>query len=136
MLKHYLNSAIAYATMGLASGLFYREFTKYMNFEGNTRLSLMHGHYISLGLFFFLFLAILEKQFSWSKIGKSKAFVITYHVGLNISVIGFIMRGLTEVLKVDMSSGLNASIAGISGIGHILLAVSMIAILLKIKKTI
>ena len=49
-MKHYLNSAMVYTFLGLASGVFYREFTKFSLYTESTRLSLMHGHYISLGL--------------------------------------------------------------------------------------
>jgi hypothetical protein len=135
-MKHYLNSALLYTVIGLSSGVFYREFTKIMDFTERTRLSLLHGHYISLGLFFFLFLLVLEKQFSWSQLPKTKGVVTLYHVGLNISGIGFLIRGLTEVLGTEMSSALDASISGISGIGHIALAVALVMILLRIKKAV
>lgn len=135
-MKHYLNSALIYTVVGLSSGVFYREFTKIMDYTERTRLSLLHGHYISLGLFFFLFLLVLEKQFSWSQRPKTKGFVTLYHVGLNISGVGFLIRGVTEVLGTEMSSTLDASISGISGIGHIALAVALVMILLRIKKAV
>ncbi|MGM0523135.1 MAG: DUF2871 family protein [Bacillota bacterium] len=133
-MKHYLSAAIVYTILGLTSGVFYREFTKLSGYTESTRLSLIHGHYISLGLFFFLFLLILEKQFAWSRFPKTKGLVIGYHIGLNISIIGFLIRGVTEVLGTTMSSALNASISGISGIGHIVLAVTLIMILFRVKK--
>ncbi|GEN56373.1 membrane protein [Halolactibacillus alkaliphilus] len=135
-MKHYLNSAIVYTILGLTSGVFYREFTKFSGYSESTRLSLIHGHYISLGLFFFLFLLILEKQFAWSRFPKTKLIVLGYHLGLNISVLGFLIRGTSEVLGTNMTSALNASIAGISGIGHIILAVTLIMILFRVKKAI
>lgn len=79
---------------------------------------------------------MLEKQFSWTQLPKTKGFVTLYHVGLNISGIGFLIRGLTEVLGTEMSSALDASISGISGIGHIALAVALVMILLRIKKAV
>lgn len=133
-MKHYLNSAIIYTILGLTSGVFYREFTKFSGYSESTRLSLIHGHYISLGLFFFLFLLILEKQFAWSRFPKTKLIVWGYHAGLNISVLGFLMRGTTEVLGTNMTSGLDASIAGISGIGHIILSITILMILFRVKK--
>jgi len=135
-MKKYLKAAIIYAIIGLSSGVFYRELTKILDYTDRTRLSLIHGHYVSLGLFFFLFLLVLEKQFSWSKAKNSKLFVTLYHIGLNVSGIGFLMRGLTEVLDTEMSKGLSASISGISGIGHILLAVSILMILVRVGKSI
>ena len=135
-MKHYLKSASIYTLIGLISGVFYREITKIMDYTSRTSLSLIHGHYISLGLFVFLFLLVLEKQFAFSEIKSSKQVVIGYHIGLNITGIGFLLRGLTQVLEIDMTRGLNASISGISGIGHILLAISLLMILRNIKKAI
>jgi hypothetical protein len=135
-MKNHLNSSIIYAIMGLAFGVFYREVTKYSGYIGATRLSLIHGHYLALGLFFFLFLFILEKQFAWSTSPKTKGIVVGYHVGLNITALGFLIRGISEVFGQEMSRGLNASISGISGIGHILIAVTMVIMLLRVRKKI
>jgi len=135
-MRHYLKAGVVYALIGMASGVFYREFTKFSAFAGTTRLSLMHGHYLSLGLFFFLFLLILEKQFSWSSWPKAKAFVLVYHVGLNMSALGLFARGLSQVLGLELGKALDASISGLSGIGHLLLGVSLIAILLRVGKAI
>lgn len=135
-MKHYLKAASIYTLIGLISGVFYREITKILDYTSRTNLSLIHGHYISLGLFVFLFLLVLEKQFAFSKVKSSKQLVIGYHIGLNITGLGFLMRGLTQVLEMDMTKGLNASISGISGMGHIILAISLLMILRNIKKAI
>jgi hypothetical protein len=132
-MRQYLNAALSYALLGLASGVFNREFAKILGFSGSTRLSLMHVHYLSLGLFFFLLLLVLEKQFEWSSLPKSKGVVMAYHVGLNVTGLGFFVRGVLEVLELPISKGLNASIAGVSGVGHILIAVSLVLILLRVK---
>ncbi len=133
-MKKLFNASIVYALLGLSSGVFYREFTKILGYTERTRLSLLHGHYVSLGVFFFLILVLFENQFNWLSGKKSKGMLWGYHIGLNISALGFLLRGLTEVLSIDMTKGLNASISGISGIGHILLAVSMAMILVQLKK--
>jgi hypothetical protein len=135
-MKHYLKAATIYTIIGLLSGVFYREITKIMDYTSRTSLSLIHGHYISLGLFVFLFLLILEKQFAFSGIKSSKKVIIGYHIGLNMTGLGFLMRGLTQVFEMDLTKDLNASISGISGMGHILLAISLLMILRNIKKTI
>ena len=50
--------------------------------------------------------------------------------------LGFLMRGLAQVWGTELSRGLDASISGIAGIGHILTGVSIILLLLKIRKCI
>lgn len=133
-MKHYLNAGVFYAVIGLAAGVFYREYTKYSAFTGSTRLSLMHGHYLILGFLFFLLLLILEKQFAWSGSAGTRFVVIGYHAGLNITGAGFLLRGINDVTAVAMSRGLDASLAGISGLGHILIASTLILILRRIGK--
>lgn len=135
-MKKYMNLALTYGIIAMVCGVFYREFTKFMGFKGDTNLSVMHTHYFLLGMIFFLFLLLLEKNFHFSGQKNVGLFVILYRLGLNISGIGFLIRGLTQVLVTDLSRGLDASISGISGIGHILLGVSMVLLLLKVKKAI
>lgn len=125
--------AIVYAVIAMVFGVFYREFTKFSDFTGQTRLSVMHTHYFLLGMIFFLVLMLAEKIFAFSDRNAGR-FLIVYHVGLNVTGLGFLMRGLTQVWGTELSRGLDASISGIAGIGHILTGVSIILLLLKIRK--
>lgn len=133
MVKRYANLATVYAVMAMLFGVFYREFTKFSHFSGKTNLSVMHTHYFLLGMVFFLILMLVEKSFAFSspKIGKV---VIGYQIGLNITGLGFLVRGLTQVWETPLSSGLDASISGVAGIGHVIMGVCMILLLLNIKK--
>lgn len=134
MTKRYAGTAIVYAVIAMVCGVFFREFTKYMAFEGNTSLSLMHAHYFMLGMLFFLVLMLLEKNFGFSSQKSVGALSVTYQIGLNITGTAFFMRGLTQVLQNEVSRGLDASISGIAGIGHIIMGVSLVILLFKIKK--
>lgn len=134
MVKRYANMALIYAIIAMIFGVFYREFTNFNHFTGQTNLSVMHTHYFLLGMFFFLILMLVEKNFNFSNQKHTDKLLIAYQVGLNITGLGFLMRGLTQVWETQLSNGLNASISGISGIGHILMSGSMILLLLKIKK--
>lgn len=133
MTKRYANMAIVYAVIAMVFGVFYREFTKFSDFTGQTRLSVMHTHYFLLWMIFFLVLMLAEKIFAFSDRNAGR-FLIVYHVGLNVTGLGFLMRGLTQVWGTELSRGLDASISGIAGIGHILTGVSIILLLLKIRK--
>lgn len=134
MMKRYMNSAILYAVLAMVFGVFYREFTKFNGFTGKTNLSVMHTHYFLLGMFFFLAMVLLEKNFHFSDQKNTGKMLVVYHIGLNITALAFLMRGLTQVWGTALSKGMNASISGIAGIGHILMGVSMILILLKVRK--
>ena len=133
--KSYVNAALVYGVLAMACGVFYREFTKFMGFSGNTSLSLLHTHYFMLGMFFFLLLALLEKSFGFGAKKPVGKILAVYHVGLNITGAGFLIRGLVQVQEIALSSGADASLSGVAGIGHILLGVSLVLLLLRIKKS-
>ena len=127
MAKRYANLALVYGIAAMVFGVFYREFTK---FSGKTNLSVMHTHYFMLGMFFFLMLMVIEKVLAFSDKGVGKA-VVVYQVGLNITGIGFLVRGLTQVWGTELSRGMDASISGTAGIGHILIGGCMVVNNLK-----
>lgn len=104
MEKRYADLALTYAVIAMVFGVFYREFTKFNGFTGQTSLSFMHTHYFMLGMVFFFILMFAEKLYAFSD-SKMPRLVITYQFGLNIT-----------------------------GIGHILIGISMVLILLKIRK--
>ncbi len=133
MIKRYANMALAYAVAAMIFGVFYREFTKFSGFSGQTALSVIHTHYFLLGMFFSLLLMLIEKAFSFSDQNTGKILIV-YQLGLNITALGFLMRGLTQVWETELSKGMNASISGIAGIGHILTGICLILLLLKIRK--
>lgn len=133
MAKRYSDMALIYAVFAMVFGVFYREFTKFNHYTGQTALSVMHTHYFLLGMVFFLLLMLAEKilAFSGRRTGKVLA---VYHLGLNVTGVGFLARGLVQVNGIEMGKGLDASISGISGIGHILTGVSILLLLLEIRK--
>lgn len=133
MVKRYANMALIYGIVAMIFGVFYREFTKFNHFTGRTNLSVMHTHYFMMGMFFFLVLMLVEKSFHFSDKSVGKILMI-YQLGLNITGVGFLMRGLTQVWGTELSKGLDASISGIAGIGHILTGVCVILFLLRIRK--
>ena len=130
MIKRCADRALAYAVTAMACGVFYREFTKFSHFTGQTRLAVLHTHYFLLGMFFFLVLMLAEKAFSFSGQNTGRVLAV-YQAGLNITGLGFLMRGLTQVLGTPLS---RAMVSGIAGIGHILMGVCMILLLLEIRK--
>lgn len=130
-MKKYLNASIVYAVLALAGGVFFREFTKFFSFDGVTALGFIHPHYLLLGTCFFLGLVVFDKLFNISeRLGK---ILIAYQVGLNASVVMMIVRGILQVMGTPLSAGLDASISGIAGLGHIVLGVSLVAVLVKIR---
>lgn len=133
-MKRYLNAALTYAVLAMAGGVFYWEFTKLSGFDGRTALGVVHTHYFMLGMVFFLLLLVLEKTFSFTG-AKTGRVLAVYHVGLNLTAVMLAVRGVTQVLGTELSSGMSAAISGMAGIGHILLGVSLVLLLLQIKRS-
>ena len=86
-------------------------------------------------MLFFLLLLLLEKSFAFTTAKTGKA-ILTYQVGLNITAVMMVVRGVAQVLGTEFSKGTNAAISGIAGIGHILLGVSMVLVLLQLKRSV
>lgn len=134
-MKRYINSALVYAILAMAGGVFYREFTKFSGYTAKTTLSVVHTHYFLLGMVFFLLLLLLEKSFAFT-VAKTGRVLVVYHVGLNLTAVMLVLRGVTQVLGTALSSGMSAAISGMAGIGHILLGVSMVLLLVQIKRAV
>lgn len=134
-MKRYMNMALLYAVLAMAGGVFYREFTKFNGFAGKTTLGVVHTHYFLLGMVFFLLLLVLEKNFSFTAASTARVLAV-YHVGLNLTAVMFVVRGVTQVLGTPLSSGASAAISGIAGIGHILLGVSLVLLLVQIRRSV
>ena len=132
-MKRYMNTALVYAVLAMAGGVFYREFTKFVGFTGETTLSVVHTHYFMLGMALFLLLLLLEKSFSFTT-ARTGRVLIVYHVGLNLTAVMFLVRGVAQALGTALSSGMDAAISGVAGIGHILLDVSLVLLLLQVKR--
>lgn len=134
-MKRYMNMALLYAVFAMAGGVFYREFTKFNNFTAKTTLGVVHTHYFLLGMVFFLLLLLLEKSFSFTG-SKTGRILAAYHIGLNLTAVMLFVRGVLQVLEIALSSGMNAAISGIAGIGHMLLGISLVLLLMQIKRSI
>ena len=131
-MKKYVNLALSYAILGLASGVFFREFGKYNHIE-DSALGVVHGHILVLGTLVFLIVLVLDKLFAISGTKAFKLFFTTYNIGLPVTIIMMFVRGILTDLNVGLGKGLDASIAGIAGIGHTLVAVGLVALLFALR---
>ena len=134
-MKKYANSALIYAILAMAGGVFFREFTKFNGFEGTTTLAFVHTHYFALGMIVFLLLLLLENALHITDAKVSRA-VTAYHIGLNVTAAMLVVRGVPQVLGIELAHGMDAAISGIAGLGHIVLGVSIVLILLGVKRAV
>lgn len=118
-------AAVFYLALGLAAGVFYREFTRVNEFpeEGFTQLSVVHTHLLALGFIMFLVFLALEKLFGLSR--NRKPFLVfywLYNAGILTTVAMMIWHGSLTVLGKES----NAMISGIAGLGHICITVGLV----------
>lgn len=132
-MKRYMNLAMVYTILAMVGGVFYREFTKWNGFAGKTTLGVVHTHYFLLGMVFFLVLLLLEKNFSFTN-QKTGRMLAVYQIGLNLTAVMFVVRGVPQVLGTALSSSMNAAISGVAGIGHILLGVGLVLVMVQIRR--
>ena len=133
-MKKFLNAALAYAVAAMAGGVFYREFTKFNGFTGRTALGLVHTHLFLLGMMVMLVAGLYFRDHPLPAAKKFKAFWGCYHIGVPLTAVMLLIRGVTQVLGLELSRGLDASISGVAGIGHILTGVGMICLLLTLRE--
>ena len=134
-MKRYIHTALLYAVLAMAGGVFYREFTRFTGHTGKTPLPVVHTHYFLLGMVFFMLLLLLEKNFAFTGTNTKRVLVV-YHIGLNLTAVMLLARGVIQALRVPLSPGMDAAISGIAGIGHILLGVSLVLLLVQVKRNI
>ena len=130
-MKKLINTSFAYAILAMIGGVFFREFTKFNDFTGQTSLSFFHLHLFALGMIFFLIVALCVKQFAIEKSKLLNWFYGLYNIGLLVTIGTFLLRGITQVKGIDLTSGLDAAIAGL---GHMLLGIGIILFFITLKR--
>ena len=131
-MKKIFNAAFTYMIIGVLSGLFYREFTKANDFpEGEfTQLGVVHTHLLTLGFIVLLIVLALDKVFGLSGTKLFSWFFWLYNVGVILTAGMMVWHGSLTVLGQQS----NAMIAGIAGLGHIALSVSLVLFFLALRK--
>lgn len=134
-MKRCMNASLLYAILAMVGGVFYREFTKFNGLpperpsESCIRTTSCWA-WSSSSCF-----CCWKRAFpSWKP--KRSACWTAYQVGLNLTAVMFVVRGVPQVLGTELSAGMNAAISGIAGIGHILLGISMVMLLLQVRKSV
>lgn len=123
-------AATTYLATGLASGLFYREFTKLNGFpEGTaTQLGFVHTHLLALGTLVMLIVLALEKTMGLSADRRFTWFFWTYNAGVALTAAMMTWHGILTVLGQPSS----AAIAGVAGLGHMLVTAGFVLLFLAL----
>ncbi len=119
-MQKYFKISTFYLILGLALGVFYREYTKINNFTGITPLGVTHTHVLMLGFMFFMIVLLLEKNFNISSIKGFKSWLIIYNVGFIYFISTLVFRGVLQVNNSDFDG-----LSHIAGLGHVILGISL-----------
>lgn len=133
-MKKIWNIAFIYFWLAMAGGVFYREFTKFNDYSGNTVLGLLHVHLLVMGTVLFLLLALFCRTLPLLENKRFQRFLMLYNIALPFMALTMLVRGILEVRGTDLSSAQNGMISGFAGISHILMLVSLVMLLLSLKK--
>ncbi|MGM9553060.1 MAG: DUF2871 domain-containing protein [Faecousia sp.] len=134
-MKKYLNISLVYAVLAMVGGVFYREFTKFHDFTGVTVLGKVHPHLFLLGMLMFMVIALFGARTNLQKQKVFRVFLVLYNIGVPLTAAMLLVRGITQVLGLTLSTAASAAISGIAGIGHVLTGVGLILLLVALKKT-
>lgn len=131
-MKKLTNTAFIYAIVAMISGVLYREGSKFLEVTEPTTWSFTHTHFFVLGMFFFLIVLLIEKNFRIMKDKKFNLFYNIYNIGLVITG-GMLWVGGAVDLATDIPTTYDKMVSGISGVGHILLGVGIILFFIILK---
>lgn len=132
-MKKLINTAGIYGALALFSGVFYREFTKINNFEGDSMLSVAHTHFFAMGAFLFLIIGLFALNSKLIEDVKFKRFNLIYQIGFPMMMLMIYVRGILQVLGTELSNGLDAAISGISGVSHIIVTIALVYLFQALK---
>lgn len=121
--------AATYAGLGLLAGFFYRMMTMNMEVVPATQLSTVHTHLLALGMMVMLILLALDAVLKISGTRSFTIFCWTYNAGVLTTAGVMVWHGL---IQLDGGQG-GGAVAGIAGIGHILLTVGLISLFISLS---
>ncbi|WP_436862717.1 DUF2871 domain-containing protein [Staphylococcus caeli] len=132
-MKKLMYSSAFYTLLGLLSGLFYREMSKAENFTGYSQLNVTHTHLLVLGTIMFLIFMVIEYQLKLTKHKQLfNSFFYIFHLGVLVTVAMQFVNGIAAMKGFSVSP----AIAGIAGLGHIMITLAFILFFVLLNKRI
>lgn len=134
-MKKLLNASMAYFILAIAAGVFYREFTKFHHYTGETMLRYVHSHVFALGMILFLALALFcNSTHNLCHNPTFRKFFALYNISLPFMACTMFVRGILQVLNTDMTRTTDAMLSGIAGISHIFMTIALFMLFVSLKK--
>ena len=135
----FVKLSFIYLCIGLALGVFYREFSKDFGVVNTYNpLGLGHPHMLVLGCLVILLIGLVATRLNKEEDKLFKISLIGYQIGVCFTSLMLVIRGIFDVLNKGngfvISSGLNGALSGFSGLAHITLGVFIILIFVSLLR--
>lgn len=134
-MKKYIKYALVFLALGIACGVFYREFSKPYGLANQyTVLGLAHTHFLVLGVAFVLLIGLVTDKLNKHGDKLFRIGFCTYSVGVLGAGIMILVRGILDVLVkspnvvYSLSSGANGALSGVAGIFHAVLGIGIVLV--------
>ena len=108
-MKKYLNISLVYGIAAMVGGVFYREFTKWNGFTGVTALGKVHAHLFLLGMLVFMVTALYAAHSDLGQFRSFRVFLWIYNIGVPLTAAMMVVRGVSQVLGMNLSAAVSAS---------------------------
>ena len=126
--------AVVWTVVRVAGGLGYRELTRSTGFDGYTQLAVVHTHTLVLGTVVSLVLLALQQVY---RLGMDRSFgwfLWAWNIGLVLTAAGMAVKGTLQVLGSAVAD--SPALAGVAGLGHIVLTVGFVLLFLALGRRI
>ena len=133
-MKRIINTAIVYFIFAMAGGVFYREFTKWNGYTEPTTLGVLHVHLLVMGTLLFLITALFAKVTMLAENLLFKKFFVLYNIALPAMVVMMLIRGIVQVLGIELGKMGNGMLSGLAGLSHIGMMLAFFLLLFAIKR--
>ena len=125
---------IVYFIFAMAGGVFYREFTKWNGYTEPTTLGVLHVHMLVMGTLLFLITALFAKVTMLAENLLFKKFFVLYNIALPAMVVMMLIRGIVQVLGIELGKMGNGMLSGLAGLSHIGMMIAFFLLLFAIKR--
>ena len=133
-MKRIINTAIVYFIFAMAGGVFYREFTKWNGYTEPTTLGVLHVHLLVMGTLLFLITALFAKVTMLAENLLFKKFFVLYNIALPAMVVMMLIRGIVQVLGIELGKMGNGMLSGLAGLSHIGMMIAFFLLLFAIER--
>lgn len=96
-------------------------------------MGVLHVHLLVLGTGVFLLTALFAKVTELEKNSLFKKFFVLYNIALPFMVAMMLIRGIVQVLAIDLGKMGNGMLSGFAGLSHIGMLAALLMFLIAVK---